>query len=311
LSDLDEPRIRCPSCGKNVPAMKYCIYCGAKLPPAPPSVARPTAPAPAPAPARPTPTTVPPPFPPTVPPPAPPSPQVVAPPVSTESEIVNLMSGITSLYERKTSLLDIFQAGAVSEKVFLKLYNEYTSKLADLQNTRIRKMEELRGRLDDRNKRLNEVVLSLEELEVRYKIGELDLSAFSQRAEKLRTEERDLRDAVKSLRMNVEHLEKMLGGKKPREVHDFEMKTKMSYEALQKRVEEGKISVETLNNLKSDVDEMVTFFDSLIRDRKENEKDLREQLETLQTRYKLSEVSVEEYERRKREMQDEIDKVWT
>jgi len=246
LSDLDEPRVRCQSCGKNAPAMKYCIYCGAKLPPAPPSAARPTAPA------RPPPPTVPPSLPPTVPSPAPPSPQIVAPPVSTESEIVNLMSGITSLYERKTSLLDIFRAGDLSEKVFLKLYNEYTGKLADLLNARIRRMEELRSRLDDRNKRLNEVILSLEELEVRYKIGELDLSAFSQRAEKLRMEERDLRDAVKSLRINIEHLEKMLAEKKPREVYDLEMKTKMSYETLQKRVEEGKISAETLNNLKSD-----------------------------------------------------------
>jgi len=304
VSEVDEPRVRCPSCGKNAPAMKYCIYCGAKLPPAPPSAARPAPPA------RPPPSTVPPSLPPTVPPPAPPPPQIVVPPVSTESEIVNLMSGITSLYERKISLLDIFRAGDVSENVFLKLYNEYTSKLADLLNARIRKMEELRSKLDDRNKRLNEVVLSLEELQVRYKIGELDLSAFSQRAEKLKTEEKDLRDSVKSLRINIEHLEKMLAEKKPREVYDLEMKTKTSYEALQKRVEEGKISAETPNSLKSDVDEMVTFFDSLIRDRKGKEKDLREQLETLQTRYKLSEVSVEEYERRKRELQDEIDKVW-
>jgi len=55
---------------------------------------------------------------------------------------------------------------------------------------------------------------------------------------------------------------------------------------------------------------MIEFIESLIKDRKEKEKKLREQLETLQTRYKLSELSIEEYERRKRELQAEIDKIW-
>ena len=97
---------------------------------------------------------------------------------------------------------------------------------------------------------------------------------------------------------------------KPSEIHDLEMKIRRSKSALEKMGEEGKVTQETLEFVKSDIEGMLRFLDSLIKDRKEKEKKLREQLETLQTRYKLSELSIEEYERRKREIQAEIDKIW-
>ena len=52
------------------------------------------------------------------------------------------------------------------------------------------------------------------------------------------------------------------------------------------------------------------LFNSVIGERKKKEKVLREQLETLQARYRVSEISIEEYEKRKRELQEEIDKIW-
>jgi chromosome segregation ATPase len=62
--------------------------------------------------------------------------------------------------------------------------------------------------------------------------------------------------------------------------------------------------------VKPDIEETLKFFDSLIKEHKEKDRTLREQLETLQTRYKLSELSIEEFERKKHELQTEIDKLW-
>jgi len=198
----------------------------------------------------------------------------------------------------------------VSEKVFLKLYNEYGGKLSSLLSARTSKVDELKSKLNERNKRLNEVTLSLEEIEVRHKIGEIDVNTFNQKAEKLKREEQRLRNSVEVLKMNLNCLSKIMSNRKPREIRDLELKMRECCTALQKLVKEGKISGDTLNKVKPDIDETIVFLGSLIMDRKEREKELREQLEVLQTRYKVSEVSIEEYEKRKRELQEEIDKIW-
>jgi len=300
LSNLNETRIKCPNCGRKVPAMRYCIYCGAQLPTAtpPPRVERPR------------PMEAPPPVPPLVPPPKKPA-QPSRAPIGLEGEITNLMSSISTLYARKIALFRLFQSGEVSEKVFLKLYNEYSSKLSDLLNKRVRRLEELRGRLDEIEKRLNEVALNLEELNVRYKIGELDMNTFSQKSEKLKIEQRELENIAGSIKTNLERLKNLLGDKSPSEIKNMESQLKAAYDSIKRMVEEGKISNKVLDSVKTDVEETITFLGSLIKDRKEKEKLLREQLETLQARYKIGEISIEEYERQKKELQEKISKVWS
>jgi len=289
MSEFDEPRIRCPSCGKMAPAMKYCIYCGAKLPqPAPPTVAPPT--------------------------PTPSAPLAVQPPalpaVGVRDEFANLMSGVTALHERKAALLELFQSGQVSERVFLKLYNEYATRLSISLSTRADKMKEITSKLDGQNKRLSEVGMELEELDVRKKLGEIDAKEYSQKVDSLKKEERELGDSIKMLKENIETLKNILAEKKPSEIRDLEMNVRTYQSLLERLVEEGKISAETYEAINPDIEETLDFFDSLTKERKDREKTLREQLETLQTRYKLSELSIEEYEKKKRELQAEIDKIW-
>jgi len=300
LSSLDEARIRCPNCGRRVPAMKYCIYCGAQLP----SISQP------PRFERPQPMEMPPPTPPLVPPPTPVQPSPAAP-TTLEGEISSLMSNISTLYMRKVSLFRLFQSGEVSEGIFLKLYNEYSSKLGELLNSRVRRLEELRRRIEEIDRRLNEVALNIEELNVRYKIGEIDLSTFSQKSERLKVEQRELENMLRNAKANLERLENMLSDKTPSEIRDMENQIRSAYETIRKLVEEGKISNIVLDSVKVDVEETIAFLDSLIRDRKEKERLMREQLETLHARYKIGEITIEEYEKRKKELQEEIDKIWS
>lgn len=295
---LDEARVKCPKCGKMVPAMRYCIYCGSQLPSAQ-----------QPRPERPPPREAPPPTPPLVPPPTQPSP--VAPPIGLEGEVTNLMSNISAIYARKVALLKLFQSGEVSEKVFQKLYNEYSGKLGELLNSRVRKLEELRRKLDEVNRRLNEIALSIEELSVRYKIGEVDLGTFSQKSEKLKGEQRELEIMARSIRSCLNRLERLLSDKSPIEIKSMGDDLRAAYEAIKGMVSEGKIPSEVLDVVKADVEETIAFLDSLVRDRRERERALREELETLHVRYKVGEIGIEEYERRKKEIQEEINKVWS
>jgi len=295
LTDLEEPRIRCPSCGRSAPAMKYCIHCGARLPQAAPPTVRPTAP-------------VPPPLPPTVPPPTriPPS----IPPTEVKDEIGSIVSGITVLIDRKVVLLNLFQSEQVSERVFGKLLNDYGGKLKDLLRSRNGKIADLRGRLGEEERRLSDVAMKLEELEVRRRVGEVDANVYAQETDRLKAEEREFTESVKTMKTNIERLARVFTERKPSEIRDLETKLPPYETAIANLAEKGKISVETLNAVRQDIKETLEFLNLLILDRKEKEKELRDQLETLQTRYKLSELSIEDYERRRRELQTEIDRIW-
>ena len=178
-------------------------------------------------------------------------------------------------------------------------------------NSRVRRLEELRRRIEEIDRRLNEVALNIEELNVRYKIGEIDLSTFSQKSERLKVEQRELENIARSIKANIERLEKVLGDKSPSEIRDMEAGLQAAYDAIKKMVEEGKVSSVVLNNVKSDVEETIAFLDSLIRERKEKERILKEEIEALQARYKIGEITIEEYEKRKKELQEEINKVWS
>jgi len=246
--------------------------------------------------------------------PAPPTVKISPPPAvpaQVKSDILKLMSDITRYHERKISLLDMFSSGGVSERVFKKLYDEYANKVEELLGLHSRKLDELKTEYEGKGKRLDDIKMTIEELEVRHKIGEVGSQKFNERINMLRTEETRLQNALKELKMNIDHLRRMFAEKSPREILDLDAKTRSFSDALGKLVEEGKISNEALDKIRPDIEKTIGFFDSLIGQRKKKERTLREQLETLQTRYRVSEISIEEYETKKRELQEEIDKIWT
>jgi len=274
-----------------VPAMRYCIYCGAKLPQATPKIGglqqQPQQPAPS-----------------------------ITKPMKrsffpgAKDEIEQLMSRITVMHERKAALLDFFISGEVSERVFIKLYKEYSGKLNEYLKVRMAKLEELKGSLEEKKSLLSDIAMKLEEIEIRTKVGEIDAATYNRKVEELRDEERRLSESINSLNADIKALENIFGDKKPSELRDLEIKLEKFKSSLGKMGEEGKVTQETLNFVMEDLKKTLKLLDSLLKDRKEREMRIREQLETLQTRYKLSELSIEEYERRKRELQAEIDKIW-
>jgi len=284
----EEARITCPECGRRVPATAYCIYCGVRLPRAPPSQR--AAPVPPPAPAG-----------------------MAAPPAVSAAATVDvreLMANISLQHARKVEMLSLLQSREVSESVFLKLYDEYTERLRKSMEVRTRMMERLRSELGGKEKRYGEVKLLLEELGVRYKIGEIALEEFNRMSDALRSEAAGLERATGMLRDGLSRLERLFMDRTPKEIYDLETRARKCYEGLKKLVEENALSGETLEKIGPDVESMLELLGSLVSDRKGRERALREELETLETRYRVGEVSIEEYENRRRELQSELEKVW-
>ena len=285
----EEANVTCSECGREVPATLYCIYCGSKLP-------------------KPAPSTMPP-----TPPPAPPPEPAVSPPptpAEVKEDIRELMTNISLHYSRKIALLNLLQSKEISERVFLRLYDEYTDKLHDSLSTRASVLERLKSELNEKETRYDGMKILLEELEVRHKIGEIALQEFTEKSERLKSEVKNLEKAIKELRGNLNHLEKMLADKTPSEILDLETRTKACYQGFEKLLKEGALTMDTLKKIKPDVESMLELLNSLIINRKERQETLQKELETLEARYRVGEVSIEYYEKRRRELRGELEKVW-
>lgn len=227
-----------------------------------------------------------------------------------KGDVRELMASISLRYTRKVALLDLLRSKAVSEKVFLKLYDEYTERLQGSMGLRARVLDRLRSELDGRKKRYVEVKTFMEELEVRHKIGEISSDGFTRRAEALQSEVTGLENAISGLRDDLDHLERLFIDKTPKEIFDLETRAKACYESLDRLVEEKVLTGETQEKIKPDVESMLDLLNTLVADRKKKEKALQEELETLETRYRVGEVPIEQYETRKRELQSQLEKVW-
>jgi hypothetical protein len=239
--------------------MKFCIHCGARLPQAVPPIIK--------------------------------SPQIVHPPslplttkpqksytVISKPEIANMSSDITVLIKRKVALLELFKSGNVSERIIIKLYSEYNEKLRKVLNIRLNKMKELNNEEDKKNKSLKEILIELEEIEVRKKIQEIDNNTYNQRVESFKAKELELKNSIKTLKINQNILKEIFTEKSSQEIQKLEVKLKSFQSFINKLIEEGGISKELLNTLKPDIKETLVLLTSFKKNLEDKEENLKKKL---------------------------------
>jgi hypothetical protein len=231
--------------------MKFCIHCGAKLPQATPPIIK--------------------------------SPQIVPPPSLTltkppkshvavsKHEIAKIASDITVFIKRKVALLELFESGNVSERIIIKLYNEYNEKLRNILKVRLDKMKELKNEEANKNESLNKILIELEEIEVRKKIEEIDNNIYKQKLENNRATELQLKNSIKTLKMHHNFL-KDIFTEHSNEIQNMEVKLKSSQNFLKKMVDEDRISKELLKIIKPDIEETLTLLTSFTKNKKDNDK---------------------------------------
>lgn len=282
----EEANVTCPDCGRTVPATLYCVHCGAELP----KLTSPKAPAP---------TTL-------------RTADVAQAAVSmkNQNDLNELMNSVSLYYARKVAMLDLLQSKGISEGVFLRLYNEYDSKLRNVLNARTKIMERLKAELNENERLFSEMKLSLEELGVRHRIGEISLQGFTEKSEFMRFQLNNLEERLKRVKEDLSCLNKMFAGVNSRDVFDLEQKTKACHGAIEKLVEEKFLSKEAAEKIRPDINNMIELLASLTTDRKERQRTLQEELETLEARYRVGEVPIEDYEKRKRELHSQLEKIW-
>lgn len=312
---MEEETVICASCGREVPKTLYCIYCGSALfkmeqepgraAPSPESsteqvleLIKPVqtverAPEPMVA--------------------SPAGPQVGQGPsmeIAIDPEIDGLMEQLKNNYIWKVRVCGVLSDEGVSEEIFARLFDEYVNKINQLSQVRNEKIAYYREDLGKKKAVLDEVEKNLEELKVRVTVGQISSGELTAQKPKMEEKIDRLTKETSKLEAQLARLNDLMRGTTPKDIHDLEKTARRGLNSLDSMVTSGKISSRLGNDLRRDLEAALNVFNGIIGDKKQREKELRDDLSTLEARYKVGEINISKFEAEKRRINEELEKIW-
>lgn len=311
---MQEEFVTCTNCGKEVPDTQFCIECGfnmarrtftqeqeSETPVAfkePPSQT--TA---EPEPERREETTFIPPYePPII------EPQPILRLTPEDSEIIQLTNEMTQIHLWKIKLLGILSDEGMNEKVFRNVYRDYSDKISTLRETWENKIGSQRRTYEEKRAQLQEAESKFEEMKIRVAVGEFSDSDLLIQTPRIRENIEDLKREIARLEETLiePSLDKLRVS--PLELFEHEQKVRQIQRGMSELMAAGRISEALMGELEADIIEILKFLSSLVRDSEETE--LRNEMETLDVRFKIGEISESELDSMKREIMAELDRIW-
>ncbi len=309
---MDEEFTTCSSCGKQIPKYQFCIYCGYNLlkdrgrtlqateeehptfePPAPPTNFVPENPNFSEPPAE------------TIMPPLPMAPVMET---SGDAQVTQARRELLKYQIWRVKLCDIFSEQGMPTRVFTNIWEGYGDEVARLQ----RKIEESQGErktsYEDKKAELENAELKLDELRVRVAIGEISESDLLIRTPSIRADVESLGREVSRLKEQLKGEETKHVGGPPMEMFEQEQSARAFISKIDGLVAEGKMSMELGKRLGAEMDEIREYFSSMVGG--QGEQDLRNELDTLEVRYKVGEITRAEMEPLKREIVAKLERHW-
>ena len=302
---MAEEFINCRNCGRAVPKTMYCIYCGSGLQGG--ELLRPEAQEqPTEAiipdfkfePLRQTPVSL--------------KVESPFPLIRTEPELdkgfLDQIEELKKHWAWQLKLVDMLTEIGVSEEVFTKIYNEYSTEVERLGNI----LEERRAASSEEYARkkaeLSEMETAHEELSVRVAVGQLPSRALQRRTPISKERMDGLTRDIKRLETTLSKLDDVMGDIYPEDKRNLEDIARKSLRSLDGLVVEGKISRELSERLREDLTSALALFRAP-EEKRETESALRDELETLEVRYKVGEITLEEFESMKTAILDKINRL--
>lgn len=302
---MEEEFVTCINCGREVPKTQFCIFCGQNLvrfEDRPrqawerPEVSETTIP---PQTEKPETTTEQPTWPSYVRPVSEPRIVSITAPES-DPEINRLTKEILNYYKYIIKLCEILSGEGLPQKVFSSIYEDYRENIRKLRKRRDEKWGQYKERYQRKKEELESAELELDELRIRVNIGEIDESDLVKKAPRI--EER-----IETIKREVSRFEKLL--KAPdhkaievpaKEIIEHENKVMDLVSSIEALVSSGRISKELGERLNSDLENLVEMLSSLVRGQEGT--DLRDELEMLEARFKVGELSASEFKAMKEEV---------
>jgi polyhydroxyalkanoate synthesis regulator phasin len=309
---MDEEFTLCSSCGKQVPKYQFCIYCGFNLlkdrgrtpqaneekhttfePPEPTTsfvpedtnFSRPLAEG------------IMPPFP-------------VAPVMEPSSYAPDTQARRELLKYQiwRVKLCGIFSEQGMPTRVFTNIWEGYGDEVAKLQRRIDESLSARKTGYEDKKAELENAMLKLDELRVRVAIGEISESDMLIRTPSIRADVESLKREVQRLKEQLREVETKHPSGSPREMFEHEQSARAFASKIDNLIAEGELSMEFGKKLGSEMEEIREYFSSMVGD--QGEQDLRNELDTLEVRHKVGEITQVEFEALKREIVAKLERHW-
>jgi hypothetical protein len=213
---------------------------------------------------------------------------------SGEAQVIQAWSELLKYQIWKVKLCTIFKEQEMPARVFSNIWEGYGKEISRLQ----RQIEESKGSLrasyTEKKAELDDAEVKLDELRVRVAIGELTESDVLIRTPSIQANVDSLRSEVTRLEEKLREKETKRPSGSPKEMFEHEQSAKAFVASIDGLIAEGKFSEELGTKLGTEMDEIREFFSSMVRDPRD--RDLMNELETLDVRYKVGEITLTEME---------------
>jgi hypothetical protein len=303
---MDEEFTICGKCGKQVPQSQFCIYCGYNLlkdrgriqqsweEPEEPQSFEPLESVPSPVPDENsfseylTEGTM------------PQYPRARVMDSSSETKVKQAWSELLKYQILRVKLCTIFKEQDIPERVFSNIWEDYGKEVANLQEKIDENLEDIKAIYKEKRSELEDAELKVEGLRLRVAIGELSESDMLIRTPGIRANVDSLRSEVTRLEEKMREMEASRPSGSPREMFEHEQSAREFIAIIDGLKAEGKISLELGTKLGTEMEELREFFSSMVGDL--GESDLMNELETIEVRFKVGEITLAEMESFKRDI---------
>jgi hypothetical protein len=216
--------------------------------------------------------------------------------VDLDSDNVQLLEELRKYQKWKIKLCGLLADERVSGEVFRKIYGEYAEENKRFNDIREKKVSALRGQFEEKNTQLTDYTMEHEELRVRTEFGQIPETELLIRTPELSEKIGSLSLETSRLEAGLSKLENFMGEIHPKESYELEKEARRCVESLEDLVAKGKIDADLGGVIREDIESTLYLFDSIHSEKRDEERELRDELETLEVRFKVGEITPSEYE---------------
>ena len=210
------------------------------------------------------------------------------PAVQEVSEERKIVEQLANVYNWRNRLLELFLNGEASAEVFIDIYKEYRNRIKAVNSKRLEMIKSLEDRISELNSKL-------EQLKIRHEIGEIPDKQYI--TEKLSID-REL-SKIKP-RLNILH---NAFNVKLADLPEYEAKIREFRDRISSEGVSRGLSEEDVNMIVSDLDETLESLKDLL----ELHRKLKRELEKIELRYRVGELTEEEYLAAKQKIQRQME----
>ena len=208
----------------------------------------------------------------------------------------------------RVKLCELFSEQGIPTRVFTNIWEDYRAEVTRLQGKIEESLGELKTSYEKRKSELENAELKLVELRVRVDIGEISESDLLIKTPSIRADIESLGRETSRLEVQLREEEAKRSVGSPREMFEHEQTARAFVSKIDDLIAEGKLSMEFGRRLETEMEEVRIFFSSMVGD--QDEQDLRNDLDTLEVRYKVGEITLTELESLKREIVVKLERHW-